>query len=73
MVAVKKNDPEKGYDTKTLFMAAAVFIGFVLIIFLLPMIMMSVGNSWLAGTVVVLVLVLPFLGLWLRGRYKQKK
>ncbi|WP_193174866.1 hypothetical protein [Oricola nitratireducens] len=62
------------YDRKTLVTAAAIFIGFALILYFLPNIMIAVGgeNRWLAGAVVAAVLVLPFVGLWLRGRWRRK-
>ncbi|WP_425417096.1 hypothetical protein [Oricola indica] len=62
------------YDSKTLATAAAIFIGFALLIFFLPNIMQAVGgeNRILAGAIVVGVLVLPFVGLWLRGRIRRK-
>jgi membrane protein DedA with SNARE-associated domain len=62
------------YDRKTLVSAAVIFIGFALILYFLPNIMIAVGgeNRWLAGAVVAAVLVLPFVGLWLRGRWRRK-
>ena len=46
------------YDRKTLLTAAALFIGFALVIYFLPNIMMAVGGEsrWLAGVVVAAVL-----------------
>ncbi|QKV20326.1 hypothetical protein [Oricola thermophila] len=63
-----------GYDRKTLITAGAIFIGFALLVYFLPNIMLAIGgeNRWLAGAVVFIVLVLPFLGLWLRGRMRRK-
>lgn len=68
-------DTNENYDRKTLVTAAAIFVGFALLIYFLPDIMMAVGgqNRWLAGAIVVLVLVLPFLTLWLRGRMRRGK
>jgi uncharacterized membrane protein YqjE len=62
------------YDRKTLVSAAVIFIGFALVLYFLPDIMIAVGgeNRWLAGAVVAAVLVLPFVGLWLRGRWRRK-
>ena len=62
------------YDRKTLVAAAVIFIGFALVLYFLPNIMLAVGgeNRWLAGAVVAAVLVAPFLGLWLRGRSRRK-
>ncbi|MCI5074746.1 hypothetical protein [Oricola sp.] len=68
------SDKNSQYDARTLAAAAAIFIGFALIIFFLPNIMLAVGeqNRVLAGAVVIGVLVLPFVGLWLRGRMRRK-
>jgi 4-amino-4-deoxy-L-arabinose transferase-like glycosyltransferase len=63
-----------GYDAKTIVMAAIIFAGFAALIYALPAIMNSVGgeNRWFAGGIVAAVLVLPFVGLWLRGRVRRK-
>lgn len=68
------SDDKNQYDSKTLATAAAIFIGFALVIFFLPNIMQAIGgeNRIFAGAVVVGVLVLPFIGLWLRGRMRRK-
>ncbi|MEL6437540.1 MAG: hypothetical protein AAFP99_12190 [Pseudomonadota bacterium] len=62
------------YDRTTLFVAAAIFIGFCLFIFFLPQIMLAIGgeNRLIAGAMIGVVLILPFAGLWLRGRIKAK-
>jgi membrane protein DedA with SNARE-associated domain len=72
MDALMAND--KQYDRSTLIAAAVIFIGFGLVIYFLPNIMQAVGgeNRWAAGAVVIAVLVLPFAGLWLRGRSRRK-
>jgi len=69
------DDSNNRYDSKTLLTAAAIFIGFALLIYFLPTIMLAIGgeNRWLAGAIVAAVLVLPFLGLWLRGRMRRGK
>ncbi|MEN0000179.1 MAG: hypothetical protein AAF940_04790 [Pseudomonadota bacterium] len=58
------------YDRRTLITAALLFIGFCLLLFFLPQIMLAIGgeNPWIAGAVIAAILVLPFVGLWLRGR-----
>ena len=64
-----------GYDTGTLVMAGLIFVGFALLLYFLPAIMTAIGgdNPWAAGTAIGAVLVLPFLGLWLRGRSRKKR
>ena len=63
-----------GYDARTLITAALLFAGFAALVYALPAIMTAVGgeNRWLAGAVIAAVLVLPFAGLWLRGRMRRK-
>ena len=63
-----------GYDARTIIAAAVIFIGFAALVYMLPAIMNAVGgeNRWLAGAVIAAVLVLPFIGLWLRGRYRRR-
>ncbi|MEL6201082.1 MAG: hypothetical protein AAFQ04_13095 [Pseudomonadota bacterium] len=60
------------YSRATLLIAASLFIGFCLLVFFLPQIMLAIGgdNAWVAGSVIAAVLVLPFIGLWLRGRMR---
>ena len=60
------------YDGRTLITAALLFISFCLLLFFLPQIMLAIGgeNPWIAGTVIAAILVLPFVGLWLRGRMR---
>ena len=62
------------YDRGTLIIAGAIFVGFALLLYFLPAIMTAIGgdNPWAAGIAIGVVLVLPFLGLWLRGRVKRK-
>ena len=69
-----END-NSNYDRKTLLAAAAIFAGFAVLLYFLPRIMLAVGGEsrWLAGAVVAAVLVLPFFGLWLRGRARRSK
>jgi len=69
---MSENDNSE-YDRKTLLTAAAIFIGFALLLYFLPDFMLAIGdkNRWLAGAVVIAVLVLPFIGLWLRGRARR--
>lgn len=61
------------YDRKTLITAAFLFVGFCLLVFYAPTIMLMIGgqNSYVAGAFVVGVIVLPFVGFWLRGRMKR--
>ncbi|MGB7431142.1 MAG: hypothetical protein WA921_01590 [Ahrensia sp.] len=70
MSAPENND---SYDRKTLITAACLFVGFCLLVFYAPTIMLMIGgeNSYVAGAFVVGVIVLPFVGLWLRGRMKR--
>jgi hypothetical protein len=62
------------YNRKTLVTAALIFAGFAALVFFLPDIMLTVGgeNRWVAGGIIAAVLVLPFVGLWLRGRARRK-
>lgn len=66
-------DNNDNYDRKTLITAAFLFVGFCLLVFYAPTIMLMIGgeNSYVAGAFVVGVIVLPFVGLWLRGRMKR--
>jgi uncharacterized BrkB/YihY/UPF0761 family membrane protein len=75
MDALMSDDSNNNYNSKTLLTAAALFIGFALLIYFLPNIMLTIGgeNRWLAGAVVAAVLVLPFVGLWLRGRVRRRE
>ncbi|MEO0544271.1 MAG: hypothetical protein AAFY99_10680 [Pseudomonadota bacterium] len=73
----KKSEDEAmspAYSRSTLLVAAALFIGFCLLLFFLPQIMLAIGgdNSWVAGSVIGAVLILPFVGFWLRGRSRRK-
>jgi hypothetical protein len=63
------------YDRGTLIVAGLIFVGFALLLYFLPAIMTAIGgdNPWAAGAAVGAVLVLPFLGLWLRGRSRRKQ
>lgn len=73
MDAVSEPEKDDSYDRKTLITAAALFIGFCLLIFYAPNIMLMIGgeNSYMAGAFVVAIMVLPFVGFWLRGRMKR--
>ena len=68
-------DRNGNYDRKTLISAAILFIGFALILYFLPAIMMAIGaqSPVLAAIVVAAVLLVPFVGLWLRGRARRNK
>jgi hypothetical protein len=61
------------YDRKTLLVAGAIFVGFCLLTFFLPVIMSSVGTElpYLTGGIIAAFLILPFVGLWWRGRSKR--
>ncbi|WP_131571276.1 hypothetical protein [Oricola cellulosilytica] len=63
------------YDRKTLVTAALLLVGFGALVYFLPPLMLMLGgnNRWIAGAVLAAVLVLPFAGLWLRGRYRRKR
>ncbi len=63
------------YEARTLVAAGLIFAGFAAVLYFLPNIMMAVGNEnrYLAIAVVAAVLVLPFVGLWLRGRARRGK
>lgn len=69
-----KPEDDNAYDVQTLITAGALFLGLCLVIFFLPSIMSAVGgeNVWAAGAIIALILVVPFVGLWLRGRMKRK-
>lgn len=69
------NAPSPDYERGTLVIAGLIFVGFALLIYFLPAIMTAIGgdNPWVAGAAVGTVLVLPFLGLWLRGRARRKR
>ena len=68
-------DRNGNYDRKTLISAAILFIGFALVLYFLPTIMMAIGaqSPVLAVIVVAAVLLVPFVGLWLRGRARRNK
>lgn len=69
------DDRNGNYDRKTLISAAILFVGFALILYFLPSIMMAIGaqSPVLAAVVVAAVLLVPFVGLWLRGRSRRNK
>ncbi|MEM8539524.1 MAG: hypothetical protein AAGF25_01095 [Pseudomonadota bacterium] len=66
------NDDKNNYDRKTLLVAGGIFVGFCLLTYFLPTIMSSVGTDmpYLTGGIIAAFLVLPFIGLWWRGRSK---
>lgn len=66
------NEHNDNYDRKTLLIAGAIFVGFCLLTYFLPVIMSSVGTEmpYLTGAIIAAFLVLPFIGLWWRGRSK---
>lgn len=71
-----KDDEAAGpaeYGGGTLIAAGLIFVGFALLLYFLPTIMTAIGgdNPWVAGAAIGAVLVLPFLGLWLRGRRQR--
>ncbi|MAS07992.1 MAG: hypothetical protein CL534_25335 [Ahrensia sp.] len=69
------DDRNGNYDRRTLISAALLLVGFALILYFLPSIMMAIGaqSPVLAAAVVAAVLLLPFIGLWLRGRSRRNK
>ncbi len=66
------NDNNDKYDRKTLLAAGVIFVGFCLLTYFLPTIMGAVGTDlpYLTGAIIAAFLVLPFVGLWWRGRSK---
>ena len=69
-------DPKPpAYDRGTLIAAGLIFVGFALLLYFLPTLMTAIGgdNPWAAGAAIAAVLVLPFLGLWLRGRSQRTR
>jgi len=69
----KDPQPSKTYDRSTLIVAGLIFAGFCLLLYFLPAIMTAIGgdNPWAAGIAIAAILVLPFAGLWLRGRVQR--
>lgn len=69
-----EKDQNQTYDRKTIVTAAGLFIGFCAVTYFLPNIMNAVGtsNPYLTGGLIAAFLILPFIGLWLRGRSKSK-
>lgn len=63
------------YDRRTLIMAGGIFIGFCLVTYFLPKIMSTVGtrNPYITGGIIAVFLIVPFIGLWWRGRVKSKR
>ena len=68
-----KDDKTDTYDKKTLLTAGAIFVSFCLLTYFLPKIMSAIGTTYpyLTGALVAGFLVLPFIGLWWRGRKKS--
>jgi Flp pilus assembly protein TadB len=58
---------------KTIFAAAVIFAGFLLLAWFLPDIMLAAANisPWVAGAVVVVFLLGFFALLWIRSRTKR--
>ncbi|WP_306117589.1 MULTISPECIES: hypothetical protein [unclassified Roseitalea] len=75
MIDPGNDRPPRGYDRATLIVAGLIFVGFVLLLYFLPVIMTAIGGDspWLAGLAIAAVLVLPFAGLWLRGRARRNQ
>lgn len=75
MDALTHPDDNSRYDRKTLVAAALLLVGFAALVYFLPPLMLMLGgdNRWIAGAAIAFVLVLPFAGLWLRGRYRRKR
>ena len=69
-----RNDNPSEYGRGTLIVAGLIFVGFALLLYFLPVIMTAIGGDspWAAGAAIAAVLVLPFLGLWLRGRSRRR-
>ncbi len=67
--------PAAEYDTATLIGAGVIFVGFGLLVYFLPLIMLAIGGESPlgAGLAIAGVLVLPFIGFWLRGRNRRGK
>ena len=67
--------PAAAYDRATLIVAGLIFVGFCLLLYFLPAIMLVIGgdNPVAAGAVIGVILVLPFAGLWLRGRVRRRQ
>ncbi len=67
--------PPNAYDTPTLIVAGLIFVGFCLALYFLPTIMLVIGgdNPVAAGIMIAVILVLPFAGLWLRGRVRRRQ
>ena len=69
------NKPDNAYSRSTIIMTAIILGVFGVLLYYVPAIMLALGgqNRWLAGGVIAAILVLPFVVLWLRGRYKRKQ
>ena len=67
--------PSSEHGRGTLIVAGLIFVGFALLLYFLPVIMTAIGGDspWAAGAAIAAVLVLPFLGLWLRGRSRRDR
>ncbi|MEM0900380.1 MAG: hypothetical protein AAGI92_10585 [Pseudomonadota bacterium] len=72
---MSEDKPPEEYEQQTLFIAAGIFFGFCLLLYYLPAIMNQLGgeNPWITGGAIGVVLMVPFIGLWLRGRAQRKK
>lgn len=70
---MSNNTPDNGYSRTGLLITAVGFVAFGVFLYYIPNIMLTLGgqNRWLAGAVIAAILLLPFVVLWLRGRYKR--
>jgi len=66
---------EPGRTRKTMIAAAALFLGFALLAYFLPPIMLWLADvsPWAAAAAVAAFLALPFIVFGLRGRYQRRK
>lgn len=66
---------EPGRTKKTVVAALALFLGFALLAYFLPPIMLWLAeiSPWAAAALVAVFLALPFAVFGLRGRYQRRK
>ena len=69
------DDEGPGRTKKTVIAALALFLGFALLAYFLPPIMLWLVeiSPWAAATLVAVFLLLPFVVFGLRGRYQRRK
>ncbi|KJF67268.1 hypothetical protein RS75_14775 [Rhizobium nepotum 39/7] len=62
-------------DRSPLFAAAAIIIGFGLVFYVMPKIMLWLGeySPWLAATFGAVAVLCFFLLFWLRARYQRRR